>query len=423
METLVTIIVPVCNVQNYLEKCLDSICRQTYKTIEILCIDDGSMDDSGRILDKYKLKDKRITVIHKANAGYGHTINMGLKHAHGKYIQIVESDDYIKPDMTKELLNVAEQYQLDLVKSDFWRFFQEDQLEYIKICINDEHYNTVISSKDDITVFDDNMYNCTGMYSMDFIRKNQIRFNESSGASYQDNGFWFQTIALAKRLMFVKKAFYCIRRNNPNSSYYCTDKIYAMGLEFDYIKNFILEKMDGDKRYLYIHNKYRIIGYLFTAQRLNPKYRAEFHRFVYDEIKRECIEENIDRSIIPSEFLNMFEEIVNNDDNWFYKAKYNMPKDSVIRLNEAKQIIIYGAGKIGTQVFQELKRFSWEIAGFAVSDRDTEGDQKEGIPVKSIYQWIREESEYLIVIAAGEVNKGQMQETLNTLAVTNYICI
>lgn len=181
--------------------------------------------------------------------------------------------------------------------------------------------------------------------------------------------------------------------------------------------------MDGDKRYLYIHNKYRIIGYLFTAQRLNPKYRAEFHRFVYDEIKRECIEENIDRSIIPSEFLNMFEEIVNNDDNWFYKAKYNMPKDSVIRLNEAKQIIIYGAGKIGTQVFQELKRFSWEIAGFAVSDRDTEGDQKEGIPVKSIYQWIREESEYLIVIAAGEVNKGQMQETLNTLAVTNYICI
>lgn len=69
MEALVTIIVPVCNVQNYLEKCLDSICGQTYTNIEIICIDDGSTDDSGRILDRYKEKDKRIIAIHKENAG------------------------------------------------------------------------------------------------------------------------------------------------------------------------------------------------------------------------------------------------------------------------------------------------------------------------------------------------------------------
>lgn len=423
MQELVTIIVPVCNVQDYLEKCLNSIIGQTYKNIEILCIDDGSTDNSGRILDEYRLKDERITVIHKANAGYGHTMNMGMEHAHGKYMQIVESDDYIKSNMTKELLKEAERFQLDIVKSDFWRFFQENQLEYNKICTNDEHYNKVLSSGDDITVFDDNMYNCTGIYRMDFIRKNHIRFNESSGASYQDNGFWFQTIALAKRLMFIPKAFYCIRRDNPNSSYYCTDKIYAMGLEFDYIKKFILEQMNGDKRYLYIHNKYRMIGYLFTAQRLNFKYKDEFHRFVYEGIRRECIEENIDKSMIPSGFYKMFEEIKNNDDNWLYTAKYNMSKDTVVSLNESKQIIIYGAGIIGTRVCQNLKRFSWKIAGFAVSDRDIVEDEKEGLPVKSIYHWIREENDYLIVIAVGEVNKKQIKETLNRLDVTNYICI
>lgn len=423
MEALVTVIVPVYNVQNYLEKCLDSICGQTYKNIEILCIDDGSTDESGRILDLYRQKDKRIKVIHKTNAGYGHTMNMGMDHAHGKYMQIVESDDYIKQNMIEEVVHVAEQYQLDIVKSDFWRFFHEDNLEYNSICTNDVHYNRIVSAREDMTIFDDNMYIYTGIYRMDFIRKNRIRFHESPGASYQDNGFWFQTLALAEKIMFIDRAFYCIRRDNPKSSYYSTDKIYAMGREFDFIKKFILERLNGEKKYLYIHNKYRMIGYYFTAQRLDPRYGDEFHRFVYEEIKREYDEQNIEESMLSSFFLNILELIMNNDDSWFYTARYNMPKDTVIRLNHAKRIIIYGAGIVGTRVYQNMRKFSWKIVGFAVSDKDIVEEKKEGLPVKSIYHWIREESSSLIVIAAGEVNKQQMKETLNGLAVTNFICI
>ncbi len=423
MEALVTIIVPICNVQNYLEKCLDSICGQTYTNIEIICIDDGSTDDSGRILDRYKEKDKRIIAIHKENAGYGHTMNMGMDLAHGKYMQIVESDDYIKQNMIEEVVHVAEQYQLEIVKSDFWRFFQEDNLEYNSICTNNTHYNKIISARCDMTVFDDNMYIYTGIYRMDFIRKNRIRFHESQGASYQDNGFWFQTLALAEKIMFINQAFYCIRRDNPNSSYYSTDKLYAMGREFDYIKKFILERLNGERKYLYIHNKYRLIGYYFTAQRLDPKYGDEFHRFVYEGIKREYCEGNIEKSTLSSFFVNMFELIINDDDNWFYTARYNMPKDAVISLNHAKRIIIYGAGKIGTRVYQNMKKYSWNIVGFAVSDKNIVKEEKEGLPIKSIYHWIQEDSSCLIVIAAGEMNKKRMKETLNELAVTDYICV
>ncbi len=423
MEALVTVIVPVYNVQHYLQKCLDSICEQTYKNIEILCIDDGSTDESGRILNQYKQKDKRITVIHKANAGYGHTMNMGIDHARGKYMQIVESDDYIKPDMIEKVVKAAEQFQLEIVKSDFWRFFQEDNLEYNSICTNNSHYNRILSARNDMTIFDDNMYIYTGTYRMDFIRKNRIRFHESPGASYQDNGFWFQTLALAEKIMFLDRAFYCIRRDNPNSSYYSTDKIYAMGREFDYIKKFILERLNGEKKYLYIHNKYRMIGYYFTAQRLDPRYGDEFHRFVYEEIKREYDEQNIEESMVSSFFLNMLELIMNDDDSWFYTARYNMPKDTVIRLNHAKRIIIYGAGIVGTRVYQNMKKFSWKIVGFAVSDKDIVEEKKEDLPVKSIYHWIQEESSCLIVIAAGEVNREQMKETLNELGVTDYICV
>ncbi len=279
------------------------------------------------------------------------------------------------------------------------------------------------NARNDMTIFDDNMYIYTGTYRMDFIRKNRIRFHESPGASYQDNGFWFQTLALAEKIMFLDRAFYCIRRDNPNSSYYSTDKIYAMGREFDYIKKFILERLNGEKKYLYIHNKYRMIGYYFTAQRLDPRYGDEFHRFVYEEIKREYDEQNIEESMVSSFFLNMLELIMNDDDSWFYTARYNMPKDTVIRLNHAKRIIIYGAGIVGTRVYQNMKKFSWKIVGFAVSDKDIVEEKKEDLPVKSIYHWIQEESSCLIVIAAGEVNREQMKETLNELGVTDYICV
>ena len=119
----------------------------------------------------------------------------------------------------------------------------------------------------------------------------------------------------------------------------------------------------------------------------------------------------------------MFELIINDDDNWFYTARYNMPKDAVISLNHAKRIIIYGAGKIGTKVYQNMKKYSWNIVGFAVSDKNIVEEEKEGLPIKSIYHWIQEDSSCLIVIAAGEMNKKRMKETLNELAVTDYICV
>ncbi|MBS7046628.1 MAG: glycosyltransferase family 2 protein, partial [Eubacterium sp.] len=105
----ISIIVPVCNVEKYLSKCLDSIVNQTLKEIEIICIDDGSTDDSGAILDSYSQKDSRIKVIHKKNSGYGNSMNVGMDCAEGEYIGIVESDDCILPEMYEELYKAAKE--------------------------------------------------------------------------------------------------------------------------------------------------------------------------------------------------------------------------------------------------------------------------------------------------------------------------
>ena len=99
MDDLISVIVPVYNVEEYLDRCIESIVNQTYKNLEILLIDDGSTDNSYNICDKWAKKDNRIKVVHKENGGVSSARNVGLDVATGDYIGFVDSDDYISIDM------------------------------------------------------------------------------------------------------------------------------------------------------------------------------------------------------------------------------------------------------------------------------------------------------------------------------------
>lgn len=106
-NNLISIIVPVYNVEQYLSKCIDSIINQTYKNLEIILIDDGSTDKSGEICDKYKNEDKRIIVIHQLNGGVSAARNTGIGVAKGKYILFIDSDDWIEKDYVSSLFTYA----------------------------------------------------------------------------------------------------------------------------------------------------------------------------------------------------------------------------------------------------------------------------------------------------------------------------
>lgn len=108
-KDLISVIVPVYNVQEYLKICLDSILKQTYKDLEIILVDDGSTDSSGTICDEYKKKDNRIKVIHQKNGGLSSARNTGIKIATGKYIAFIDSDDYIEKDMYKRAIETMKQ--------------------------------------------------------------------------------------------------------------------------------------------------------------------------------------------------------------------------------------------------------------------------------------------------------------------------
>lgn len=120
IEKLVSIIVPIYNVENYLDECINSVLAQTYTKFELLLIDDGSKDNSGVTCDEYLLKDKRIKVFHKSNGGLSSARNFGLDKANGEYIIFLDSDDYwLKKDCLENLVKVAIDLDVDIVRGEY----------------------------------------------------------------------------------------------------------------------------------------------------------------------------------------------------------------------------------------------------------------------------------------------------------------
>ncbi len=222
MSPLVSVIVPVCNVEKYLEACLDSIKNQTLKDIEVICIDDGSTDTSSTILDDFCKKDPRFTVFHKKNSGYGNSMNKGIEMAKGQYIGIVESDDFIMPKMFEDLYTLTESGKVDVVKANFWDCYDESDGTITKVvnrereAMPDVSASFILSEHPQILWGHPSIW--SGIYRTDFIRENNIKFKEVKGGGWVDNPFFFETLCLAKAIKWTKKPYYCYRKTNAKSS-------------------------------------------------------------------------------------------------------------------------------------------------------------------------------------------------------------
>ena len=128
---LISVIIPVYNVEKYLHRCLDSVIAQTYQNLEIICVDDGSVDESGKICDQYAVRDAHIKVIHQENQGPSAARNRGLDAAEGEYIAFVDSDDYILEDMYKKMLDKLLNYNVDLCVCQ-WQYEFSDGRQVVK---------------------------------------------------------------------------------------------------------------------------------------------------------------------------------------------------------------------------------------------------------------------------------------------------
>ncbi len=283
-----SVVIPVYNVERYLRECLDSVLAQTLKDIEIICVDDGSTDSSPEILREYAAADGRVKIISKPNSGYGHTMNTGFDAAAGEYIGIVESDDVIPADMFEVLCREADDNDCDVVKADFRTFVDAEgervfTLRRLTEAVSEpgKYYHRVIDPREDPDVFRLVMNTWSGIYRTDFIRVNSIRHNETPGASFQDNGLFFQTMALAHRVMFIDRPFYMLRRDNAASSVHNKKKVWALCEEYDFIYDFLSARKDLFERLIGYFWLKRYHNYAWSYdERIGAEFREEFiHRF------------------------------------------------------------------------------------------------------------------------------------------------
>jgi len=238
----VSILVPCYNVEKFIRQCMDSIVNQTLTDLEIICLNDGSTDGTLAILQEYAAKDSRVRIIDKPNSGYGDSMNKGLEAATGEYIGIVESDDWADADMFEALYKAAKEHDCDMVKSNFYDYLGGNST--LHEIIPAEDAEQVLRPREHLAIFWEASFIWTGLYRRNWLNQHGIRFLPTPGASYQDVGFNFKTLACAERAWFTRSAFLHYRRDNENSSVKSAAKIWSVCDEHYEIERFIMERSD-----------------------------------------------------------------------------------------------------------------------------------------------------------------------------------
>lgn len=210
MEELITIIIPIYQVEKYLRKCLDSVLSQTYKNLEIILVDDGSPDKCPQICDDYANKDKRIKVIHKKNGGMSDARNVAMKIATGKYIGFIDSDDYIKSDMYEVLYEDLKKTNSDVSICNYKKVFENQKS-------NDDENNKEIFEYDTEEALRLLIENEFGNYAWNKLYRkdilNNIQFPE--GKKMEDLAVMYKIFEKAKKVVYTNKVeYYYIQRKD-----------------------------------------------------------------------------------------------------------------------------------------------------------------------------------------------------------------
>lgn len=290
----VSVLVPICNVERYLEECLDSLVAQYFTDFEAICINDGSTDGSRAIIQRYMDADKRFRVIDKPNSGYGASMNMGLANAVGEYIAILESDDFFEPNALGLLVDAAERNQSDVVKADFYLYWstpqKHDELFHI---VDDLEIGRTLRPIDDLAIFFRKPSIWSALYRANFLRENGIDFLETPGASYQDAGFNFKVWASAERATFIAEPVLHYRQDNEKSSVNSAAKVYCVCDEYASMTAFVNDRFEGDSRLMGILECMKFDSYMWNFDRLSDELREEFVSRASEEFA-----EDLDRRLV-----------------------------------------------------------------------------------------------------------------------------
>lgn len=287
---LISVVVPVYKVEQYIHRCIDSILNQTYKNLEIILVDDGSPDNCGKICDDYAKKDKRIKVIHKKNGGLSDARNAGIKVATGEYIGFVDSDDWISKNMYEKLYNLfttndIEIASCELIKTNEIKNIEKEKIYDKKVIVYtiDEFMPYYMKTKKNKTYY----YAPTKLFKKEILDDNQF----PSGLTSEDVVGSYKALLKSKKIAHI---------NYPYYFYYCNTESITGSFskkDFDLLKiwDIMIEITKKEKKeYLEMVklNRYRIDYTLLMRMAVNlkyseikDKYQTEYKK-MYKDLKK-----------------------------------------------------------------------------------------------------------------------------------------
>lgn len=388
----ISIIIPVYNTMKYLEKCINSVLRQNFKGIEVICVNDCSNDDSLRVLERYKEIDDRIIVINnEKNVGLSESRNRGIRIASGEFVMFLDSDDYIADNSLTELYYKVKNKDLDVLFFGYQEHLLENNIVIHRHRI--EYYPQIFLGMD---FFCDSqkkniqyVTTWSAIYKLRFLKENNLQFIK--GLLHEDNLFYFEVLMKAKKVSSINKCYYeYIRRENSItlSSDNIQEKIWSISK--------IIYKINNYKAGMLDYYKYCINDYLYVfIKEISNNYR-KIKYFDMDKYPL-CPEIDIIMKFVGITFYNGF-------------FTYKLPQEVVEDIKKYKKIIIYGAGKVGQGLCELLREYNIYTDLFVQTNCiiSKEKAKTQGIDTKAIDD-VKNKDNAVVLVA----NKKDSQEMYN----------
>nr|WP_302168424.1 glycosyltransferase [uncultured Schaedlerella sp.] len=422
-KPLISVIMPSYNVGRYIRVCIESVLAQSLQNMEILVIDAGSEDGTLDILREYVDKDERICLVHSEKKSYGYQVNMGIQMARGKYIGIVETDDFIEPDMYRTLYEWTQETDADYVRGQgaFYREVAEGMAAErpIRCPIKDEvMFGRVLDPHKYPEFVYSDRFLWLGLYRADFVK--EIRLNETPGAAYQDIGFMLQVHSKAERAVYVNRCIYHYRLDNTASSAYDERAFRYLVQETFYKENF-LEELPA------VWRKYSALALLDQVQ--TRFYQMAFSQHFWSgsiediEYVRTYLRDLYQRDVIRMEDMDPgswagLQLFLESPESLYDSCRFDyLAKTYGVRLLKKqigeKEVVIFGGGKRGRYCHmlltaQEIGR----VRLFCDNNSKLQGTTQQGIMVSSLSEAYAEYPNAVYVVPSGKYAHEMRQQLL-----------
>lgn len=362
---LVSIVVPIYNTEEYLQRCIESIRGQTYTNLEIVLVDDGSTDNSGKICDNYAVKDERIHVIHQPNGGIIAAKKAALRECHGEYVMIVDSDDWIEDGYIKAMV----------------RYMISNECSLVCMNIFIHYGSTIVETKNEIPA---------GVYETDKIAKDIFLYKNTTERGILP----YSVLKLYKRELLANAL-----KRIGNDIVFAEDSAILFGIVFQNIRICI-----ADEGYYHYYIRKDSV-----CQSVNPDYLIEltaFYKYTKEIFKAHTEKEHLLRQLgiylleRAKEAVNLRLELTSKETP-IYRQPYEI--DFSAFFNQGKKIILYGAGKVGQDYYKKLSHSDYKNINFCGwVDKNYEKYSENGLDVQPVEHIRNNEYDYILVAVNSE---------------------